>query len=93
MIGADCRLQLGIAVLRGLDQQRMLLVLLRRAVPAVDRGAGGEDIDASGKPLADEKKREFFRTFAVRQTGEDQQALHSVQAAITAGGTPSSTLG
>jgi len=71
MVGANHRFQLSVAVLGGLDQQRMLFVTLDFPAPAVYRLAGGKKIHAGGQAPLDEQQRKRFRTCTVGQIGND----------------------
>ena len=91
MVGADRRLQLRIAVLHRLDQQRMLLVMLDFPLPAVYRTAGGENVDAGSQPPPDQQSGKLFgalRSGRLVTTSKLSMGSVRIQFAATAG-TPS----
>src|SRR3990172_13374124 len=63
MPGTDSGLERSIAVARGLDQHRMLLRIFDLPLPAVDRAARREDIDARGKPRLHQRLRQPLRAW------------------------------
>src|SRR5882762_11141497 len=92
MAGADRRFELGVARARGLDEHREFLGVLGLAVPAIDRAARRQNIDACSEALFHELVREPCGAVAVGQIGDDEIGVRGLHAVSLIPGTPSCTV-
>src|SRR5439155_20996240 len=92
MTRADRRFELGVAAASGLDEHREVLGVLGLALPAIDRAARRQDIDARSEALFHELVRELRRAAAVGQIGDDEIRLRGLHAASLIRGMPSRTV-
>ena len=70
---ADRGFQRRVAVFAGLDQQRHFGGLLDGAIPAIDRAAGRQDIDAGRQPGVYQRARKGVGAGRIGHIGEDEK--------------------
>src|SRR4051794_22112433 len=68
------------SLLRGLNDEELLAVVLDRVLPLVDRADLGEDIDAGRKALLHERPGERGRIEIRANGGQDDAGLHGAAA-------------
>ena len=75
-LGANGRLQRGVALGRRFQEDRMLLIVLHGAFPAVNRAARRENVHARGEPAFDQQVGESLGRGAIGKIRQDQQGRH-----------------
>src|SRR2546421_12650971 len=76
MASAQRLLELGIALRSRLDEHRVLLVVLQRALPAIDRATRREDVDAGRQVVRHHRVGESLGRSAIWQVGQYEERAH-----------------
>lgn len=83
--GVEKRFELGIGNAGGFDESEGFMVGLDGLIPSVYGFDGGDDIDAGGELILDEKCANLTRYIGIGEGGEDEKRLWSVHGVVIIG--------